>query len=303
VRSSGWATTAGLDVGNHLHAIFGDPHQPIFRRLDAAVRLGKWPTTAGHSGAAGRCQHLPPNPGLTAKEAVNASNHVSEGRARSWASAGPGSSSEHDAYGHRLRHGPSDSVSTGWTRPSRPAGWCSMAARSRPKPGRLLLVSMSFDSLPLPVQQHLPIMIGGSGEKKTLRTIAKYADMWKRGWGPVDVMRHKIEVLRGHCDAVGRDISEVEFTLGAKARHPRLAGGGRAVSGGPTWSTTRRQWPTSRTTSRFWNGSPEQIAERLAPYVELGFHHLLVEMPAPFDREGTLGADFIGEVKPLIERG
>ena len=73
---------------------------------------------------------------------------------------------------------------------------------------------LEFDDLrqqPVPVQPHLPIMIGGSGEKKTLRTVAKYADLWN-AMGPVDVMAHKVEVLRGHCDAVGRDIGEIEFT-------------------------------------------------------------------------------------------
>ena len=58
-------------------------------------------------------------------------------------------------------------------------------------------------------------MIGGSGEKKTLRTVAKYADMWN-AMGPLDLMAHKVDVLKGHCDAVGRDIGEIEFTLGVK---------------------------------------------------------------------------------------
>ena len=59
-------------------------------------------------------------------------------------------------------------------------------------------------------------MIGGSGEKKTLRTVARYADLWN-AMGPVDVMRHKVEVLHRHCEDVGRDPSEIEFTLGIKA--------------------------------------------------------------------------------------
>jgi len=51
----------------------------------------------------------------------------------------------------------------------------------------------------------------------------------------------------------------------------------------------------------FWNGTVEQIAERLRPYVELGFHTVISEQPAPYDTE-TLER-FIGEVKPLVERG
>ena len=76
----------------------------------------------------------------------------------------------------------------------------------------------AFDDLrqaPVPVQAHLPIMIGGSGEKKTLRIVARDADLWNTS-GPVEKMAHKVEILQGHCDAVGRDIAEIEFTLGVK---------------------------------------------------------------------------------------
>jgi alkanesulfonate monooxygenase SsuD/methylene tetrahydromethanopterin reductase-like flavin-dependent oxidoreductase (luciferase family) len=153
--------------------------------------------------------------------------------------------------------------------------------------------------LPVPVQQHVPIMIGGSGEKKTLRTIAKYADMWN-GMGPADVMRHKISVLQGHCDAVGRDISEIEFTLGAK---PIIRDSQAEAERFWRANMERNKTPMANVAddSTFWNGTPEQIAERLAPYVEMGFHHVLVEMPAPFDQE-TLER-LISEVKPLVERG
>ena len=51
----------------------------------------------------------------------------------------------------------------------------------------------------------------------------------------------------------------------------------------------------------FWNGTAEQIADRLRPYVELGFRTVISEQPAPYDTE-TLER-FIGEVKPLVERG
>jgi hypothetical protein len=51
----------------------------------------------------------------------------------------------------------------------------------------------------------------------------------------------------------------------------------------------------------FWNGSPEQMAEKLRPYVNLGFRTVISEQPAPYDVE-TLER-FVGEVKPLIDRG
>ena len=51
----------------------------------------------------------------------------------------------------------------------------------------------------------------------------------------------------------------------------------------------------------FWNGTPEEMADKLRPYVDLGFRTVISEQPAPYDVE-TLER-FIGEVKPLIERG
>ena len=59
----------------------------------------------------------------------------------------------------------------------------------------------------------LPILIGGDGEKKTLHTVARYADTWNTG-GDLEFVRHKDEVLRQWCERVGRDESEIERTLG-----------------------------------------------------------------------------------------
>jgi F420-dependent oxidoreductase-like protein len=58
---------------------------------------------------------------------------------------------------------------------------------------------------------HPPILIGGGGEKKTLRLVAQYAQACNLFAGP-DVER-KLEVLRGHCEAVGRDYDEIEKTV------------------------------------------------------------------------------------------
>ena len=152
---------------------------------------------------------------------------------------------------------------------------------------------------PAPIQRHLPIMIGGGGEKKTLRTVAKHADMWNV-MGTVAEMAHKVEVLRGHCEAVGRDPSEIEFTLGIKATiRDSEAEADRA------WRAAmeRNRTPLADVADddTFWNGTPEQLAERLAPYVELGFRTVLSEQPAPYDVE-TLER-LIGQVKPLVDAG
>jgi F420-dependent oxidoreductase-like protein len=61
---------------------------------------------------------------------------------------------------------------------------------------------------------HPPILIGGSGEKKTLRLVAQYADACNlfAYAGPEELQR-KLDVLKGHCDAVGRDYDEIERTV------------------------------------------------------------------------------------------
>lgn len=63
---------------------------------------------------------------------------------------------------------------------------------------------------PQPVRRP-PIPLGGEGEKKTLRLVAQYADAWHSST-PLDGLPHKLDVLRGHCDAAGRDFSEIRLT-------------------------------------------------------------------------------------------
>ena len=62
---------------------------------------------------------------------------------------------------------------------------------------------------PKPVQQPLPLLIGGGGEKVTLKITARYADEWNV-WGTVDTLRHKMEILDSHCSDVGRNPSDIQ---------------------------------------------------------------------------------------------
>jgi F420-dependent oxidoreductase-like protein len=65
---------------------------------------------------------------------------------------------------------------------------------------------------PQPIRRP-PILIGGSGEKKTLRMVAQYADVWNAS-STLEELPHKLDVLRRHCDAVGRDFSDIRLTVG-----------------------------------------------------------------------------------------
>ncbi len=64
---------------------------------------------------------------------------------------------------------------------------------------------------PKPLQHPLPLLIGGGGEKRTLRIVAEHANEWNV-WGDVAVLRQKMEVLDKHCADVGRDPSEIHRT-------------------------------------------------------------------------------------------
>src|SRR5436190_3484924 len=63
---------------------------------------------------------------------------------------------------------------------------------------------------PSPLRR-IPILIGGGGEKVTLRIVAEHADVWHSS-GDVEKMRRKVEILRGHCADVGRDLGEIELS-------------------------------------------------------------------------------------------
>jgi F420-dependent oxidoreductase-like protein len=66
---------------------------------------------------------------------------------------------------------------------------------------------------PQPIRRP-PVLIGGGGEKKTLRLVAQYADVWNSTDYELDVVAHKLDVLQRHCNTVGRDFTEIQKTVG-----------------------------------------------------------------------------------------
>lgn len=88
---------------------------------------------------------------------------------------------------------------------------------------------------PRPLQEHVPILVGGSGEHRTLRLVARHADACNL-FGPPEVVAGKVDVLRRHCAAEGRDPSAVTVTnlseaavLGASDSAAERDGGGVAT--------------------------------------------------------------------------
>jgi F420-dependent oxidoreductase-like protein len=131
---------------------------------------------------------------------------------------------------------------------------------------------------PKPVQEHLPLEIGGSGERRTLRIVAEHADIWHTGYGDLDQYRHKLDVLAGHCADVGRDPADVRKSLTFRAV---LAGDERGaqermteIFGGP---------PPERMRDMYIVGTPEQCVERLREYADLGVGDFLLGSLPPVD--------------------
>ncbi|MBH0115952.1 LLM class F420-dependent oxidoreductase [Salinibacterium sp. NG253] len=72
-------------------------------------------------------------------------------------------------------------------------------------------IESRWQKLNPPPTRKIPVLIGGGGVKKTLKLVAKHADIW-HSFATGDELVHKLEVLAGHCETVGRDINEIELS-------------------------------------------------------------------------------------------
>jgi F420-dependent oxidoreductase-like protein len=133
---------------------------------------------------------------------------------------------------------------------------------------------------PKPVQDHLPLVIGGSGERRTLRIVAEHGDIWNSFYGDPDHYRHLLDVLGGHCADVGRDPADVRKSLTFRAVLDEDEGEARdraaELFGDP---------PPEPLRSMLIVGTPEQAVEKLRPYAELGVGDFLLGQLAPVDAE------------------
>jgi len=270
---------------DHLYPIIGDPQGPF---LEGYMVLAGWsqvtarPTLGLMVGA-----NTFRNPALVVKM-VTTLDHLSGGRAV----LGIGAAwfeTEHRAFG--IEFGRSVGQRLDWldeavelmrgmlNGPSASARGDHYAARD-------------VRNDPPPLRAHLPILIGGSGERKTLRTVARFADAWNVAMVSPEEAARKDAVLRRWCDEVGRDPSQIE----------------RTVSLGPM--VIRDDDADARATiARFHDANPGmqravltgsvvQIVDSVAPYVEHGFRHVLFHAVPPYDEE-TLQR-FAEEVRPAL---
>jgi F420-dependent oxidoreductase-like protein len=128
-------------------------------------------------------------------------------------------------------------------------------------------------NIPRPVQPNGPrIMVGGSGEKRTLRLVAQYADMCNINGSP-DTIRHLLEVLRGHCADVGRDPSEITTTrlgslfLTSSAEEAEQTSGFLRDAAGAEFE------------ERFTVGDPGAVIDQVDALVDAGLDELIFNLP------------------------
>jgi F420-dependent oxidoreductase-like protein len=271
---------------DHLYPIQGDWRRPIF---EGYLILGGWAgvtsrATIGLMVGANTFR----NPALTAK-IVTTLDHMSNGRAI-LGIGGAWFEREHKAYGIEFGSGFGERLD--WLDEAVEVMHAMVRGKEATARGpRYQVKNVRND--PPPIQSRIPILIGGDGEKKTLHTVAKYADAWNTS-GDIEFVRHKDEVLRQWCDRVGRDESEIERTLGLGLVIIRDS----TAEAKRVDATFREQHPGYSDEPKV--GTAEQIAESLVPFVQLGFRHIFYDAPAPFDDE-TLSR-FVGEVKPMLEQ-
>lgn len=291
---------------DHLLSIYGEPDQPVFEAWSVLAAIAASTETV----------HLGPlvtantfrSPALLAK-IVTTVDHISGGRAILGIGGG-WFEREHRAnaidylsgFGERLDR---LDEAVGLIRSLFSGEWVTSDGPAYPV--------KDLRHEPRPVRGDIPILIGGRGKTKTLRTVARYAQMWNAYGTPEELVEHDV-VLQQHCRDVGRDHTEIERSVQAKvvvrdtyeeaeAAYARLLSlnktvwVGRGVGSEPDM-VDRHVFPDPD--SAIWLGSPEQLAEHISGYLEVGFGTIIAEIPAPYDRETI--ERLIGEVGPTVEK-
>jgi F420-dependent oxidoreductase-like protein len=140
----------------------------------------------------------------------------------------------------------------------------------------------------------VPLWIGGGGEQVTLKLVAQYGDACNLGGEDLQVLQHKLDVLKGHCETVGRDYDAIIRSTGLSA-HPI----------GPTedpvqaTAAARGDMSFEAYARGTMVGTPEEIRERAQAKIDLGFDYFIISFPrVAYDLEAM--NRFAAEVIPLF---
>jgi len=143
-------------------------------------------------------------------------------------------------------------------------------------------------NIPRPIQSGgPPIMIGGSGPKRTLKAVAKYADISNVFGGP-DTLRKNVEILHNHCADAGRDPSEIKVTRLGSLFLTRSADEAEQLRQGVA-GAMGEEW--TREAATF--GDADSVGEQLRALVDAGAQELIFNLPLANDADDVTAA---GEV-------
>jgi probable F420-dependent oxidoreductase len=200
-RTVAEAEDLGVDIifnWDHFYPLYGDPEGKHF---ECWTMLGAWAeqTSRVEIGALVTCTSYR-NPELLADMARTV-DHMSDGRLIFGIGSG-WFQKDYDEYGYEFGTAGSRLNKLRSDLPRIEARW----AKLNPPPTR-----------------KIPVLIGGGGEKKTLRMVAEHADIW-HSFSDLETFGRKQEILAGHCAAVGRDPAEIERSVGAADGDPADVG-------------------------------------------------------------------------------
>ena len=273
---------------DHLYPIIGSPDGPIFEG---------WLTLAAWAQATERVRiglmvgaNTFREPALTAKMATTL-DHISNGRAI-LGIGGAWFETEHEAYG--LAFGDGFPERLRWLGEALPI-MRGMLHGERPTASGPRYSAKAVRNDPAPIQERLPLLIGGGGEQVTLKLVARYGDANNVGGG-LETVTRKEAILVQHCETIGRDPAEIERTTGIGTVIIRDS---RAEAERVHTEMFERNGGADR-----WKdqpvGTPEDVAERIAPFLGIGYRHLIAGFPGPHDEESM--TRFATEVRPILER-
>jgi alkanesulfonate monooxygenase SsuD/methylene tetrahydromethanopterin reductase-like flavin-dependent oxidoreductase (luciferase family) len=133
---------------------------------------------------------------------------------------------------------------------------------------------------PRPLQARLPILIGGTGRTKTLRTVARVADIWNAYATPEQLVELQA-ILAAHGDAVGRDVGTIERQVYVNVVVRSSAGAAHEA-----WAQVRAAHGIVPGEDPLHaGGSPAEVAAALLPWVRAGVDEIVAVLRAPWDRE------------------
>jgi F420-dependent oxidoreductase-like protein len=140
-----------------------------------------------------------------------------------------------------------------------------------------------------------PLWIGGGGEQVTLKLVAQYGDGCNFGYGDPATCRHKLDVLRKHCDKAGRDFDDI--TRSSSIQPLVLLESEKDAES--VTKPLRGDLSLEEYRKNAWIGTAEQLAERLQPVVDTGINYLIVYM-AGVAYDPDMARRFARDVMPLV---